>query len=241
MEIFIGNVPYDTTADQLERLLARHGRVDRVHLPVDAAGQPRGFGFATMPVPAHTAAAIAALDGSRLNGRSLRVNEAAGGNARHPRQDRRRDIADNTRPMRAAVTPVRAHTRGAVLAAATFAVVLSASVPLNLVSPWILAAYALLSPLTFLVYAIDKDAARRGNWRVAEANLHLLSLAGGWPGASVARHWLRHKTVKQPFRTVFAVTILANCAGFAWLFTADGTSAQQNLDGFIAAFASQLH
>ena len=56
----------------------------------------------------------------------------------------------------------------------------------------------------------------------------------------LARHRLRHKTVKQPFRTVFAITILANCAGFAWLFTADGASAQQNLDSFIAAFASKL-
>ena len=157
MDIFIGNVPYDTTPDELERLLTRHGRVDRVHLPVDAAGQPRGFGFATMPVPAHAAAAIATLDGSRLKGRSLRVNEAAGGNARRPRQDRRLDIANvsatnrgrlrdtessrnppkspvpprptgRPRPMGAAVTRVRAHTRGAMLAAATFAAVLPGSV-----------------------------------------------------------------------------------------------------------------
>ena len=127
-----------------------------------------------------------------------------------------------------------------MLAAATFAAVLPGSVSLDLVSPWILAAYASLSLVTFLVYAVDKDAAKRGNWRVAEANLHLLSLAGAWPGASVARHRLRHKTVKQPFRTVFAITILANCAGFAWLFTADGASAQQSLDSFFAAFASQL-
>ena len=290
MEIFIGNIPYDTTADELEGLLAHHGRVDRVHLPVDAAGRPRGFGFATMPVPAHAAAAIAALDGSRLKGRSLRVNEAPDRNDRRPRDDRRQDTAttsptghlrrnpaflanaptrdarptspgrvsdtkfrrnppkspmplrqtNTARPTGTTVTPVRAHTRRAVLAAAIFAIVLAASVLLDLVSSWILAAYALLSLLTFLVYAFDKDASQRGNRRVAEGNLHLLSLAGGWPGASVARHQLRHKTVKQPFRTVFAITILANCAGFAWLFTADGASAQQQLDSFIAAFASQL-
>ena len=93
MEIFIGNIPYDTTADELEGLLARHGRVDRVHLPVDAAGRSRGFGFATMPVPAHATAALAALDGHRLKGRSLRVNEAPDRNGRRPRDDRRRDTA----------------------------------------------------------------------------------------------------------------------------------------------------
>lgn len=264
MEIFIGNIPYDTTADELERLLVPHGRVDRVHLPLDASDQPRGIGFATMPVRAHAAAAITALDGTRLRGRPLRVNEAADRKRQRPRGDRaarpafsgrprvngfRRDPLPNPVPPPRAVTRpptdtkvnrVRPHTRGGVMAAATFALVLGISVYLDFVSPSIVAAYATLSLLTYVVYAVDKHSARTGHWRIAEFSLHLLALAGGWPGASLARHRLRHKTVKQPFRTVFAITILLNCAGFAWLFTADGASAQQGLDSLIAAYASLL-
>lgn len=84
--------------------------------------------------------------------------------------------------------------------------------------------------LTFAVYAIDKVRALRGRWRVSEVNLHLLALAGGWPGAFFARHVFRHKTVKRPFRIVFALTVLLNCAGFCWLFTDDGKLAQRKLD-----------
>lgn len=259
MEIFIGNIPYDATADELERLLAPHGRVDRIHLPVRASGRPRGFGFATMPVRAQAAAAIAALDGARLRGRPLRVNDAAD-RKRHragrpastgrPRVTgfRRRRPQNPVPPPRTVArpppgtqaNPAAPRTRGCVVAAATFAIVLCTSVFLEFVSPSIAAAYALLSLLTYAVYAVDKHSSRSAQWRVAESSLHLLALAGGWPGASVARHRLRHKTVKQPFRTVFAITILLNCAGFAWLFTDDGASAQQGLDALIAAYAPRL-
>ena len=45
-----------------------------------------------------------------------------------------------------------------------------------------------------------------------ESTLHLLDLACGWPGGLAARHLLRHKTRKQPFRAVFWLTVVANCA-----------------------------
>ena len=80
----------------------------------------------------------------------------------------------------------------------------------------LVAAYGALSVITFLVYAVDKSAARQGRWRTAESTLHLLGLAGGWPGALVARHVFRHKTTKQPFRAVFWVTVVANCLALAW-------------------------
>lgn len=65
-----------------------------------------------------------------------------------------------------------------------------------------------LSAVTLLVYAHDKAAAERDGWRTSESSLHTLALLGGWPGALVARHAFRHKTRKQPFRTIFWVTVI---------------------------------
>ena len=45
-------------------------------------------------------------------------------------------------------------------------------------------------------------------------------LVGGWPGALVARRVFRHKTTKQPFRTIFWVTVIANCVALAWFVAA---------------------
>ena len=69
---------------------------------------------------------------------------------------------------------------------------------------------------TFVVYGIDKAAAQRSWRRVPEAHLHLLSLLGGWPGALIAQQLFRHKTRKQPFRTVFFLTVLANVGAVVW-------------------------
>ncbi|OHX15587.1 hypothetical protein BI343_16525 [Chromobacterium amazonense] len=81
---------------------------------------------------------------------------------------------------------------------------------------WLMAA----SLLTFIVYWRDKRAARTGAWRTPEATLLLLGLAGGWPGAWLARHGLRHKTRKQPFRALFWLSVLANLALSWWLWRA---------------------
>jgi uncharacterized membrane protein YsdA (DUF1294 family) len=45
----------------------------------------------------------------------------------------------------------------------------------------------------------------------------MLGLFGGWPGAVLAQQWLRHKTVKQPFRQMFWLTVALNIACFLWL------------------------
>jgi|JI6StandDraft_1071083.scaffolds.fasta_scaffold51081_2 uncharacterized membrane protein YsdA (DUF1294 family) len=82
---------------------------------------------------------------------------------------------------------------------------------------WIAAAYAAVSLLTFLIYAIDKSAARAGRWRTPKATLHLLALAGGWPGALLAQQWLRHKSAKRSFRAVFWVTVVLNVVGLVLL------------------------
>ena len=83
---------------------------------------------------------------------------------------------------------------------------------------WIPIGYVGLSLLTYMVYWIDKSAAQNGNWRTSEKTLHLLALVGGWPGAMVAQQKLRHKTQKQPFRSIFWLTVIANIAGLYWFF-----------------------
>jgi uncharacterized membrane protein YsdA (DUF1294 family) len=90
--------------------------------------------------------------------------------------------------------------------------------------PLILGAYVALSLMTFAIYAVDKSAAQNGDWRVGEALLQYLSLAGGWPGALLAQQILRHKSKKASFRRVFWATVFLNCAVLVWLHTSSGRS-----------------
>ena len=113
----------------------------------------------------------------------------------------------------------------ALAVAGAFLVVVSVSVLAARIQPLVLAVYVIASLLTFIMYAADKSAARRGTWRISEKTLHVLSLSGGWPGAIVAQQGLRHKTKKQPFRSIFWITVVLNCGVFAWLFTAAGGTA----------------
>ena len=78
-------------------------------------------------------------------------------------------------------------------------------------------AYLVISLTCFVVYAIDKSAARNGGWRTPERTLLLLGLACGWPGALLAQQWLRHKTSKRPFQQMFWVTVVVNIVGFLYL------------------------
>ncbi len=77
--------------------------------------------------------------------------------------------------------------------------------------------YAAMSAVAFAMYALDKKAALDDRWRIAESSLHLVALAGGWPGALLAQKSLRHKTRKRSFQLVFRVTVVANIAALAWL------------------------
>lgn len=116
-----------------------------------------------------------------------------------------------------------------LLTAAFFLGIVGASVLTAKLPLLIFVFYVAASFLTFIVYAIDKSAARKGAWRTQESTLHVLSLTGGWPGALVAQQKLRHKSQKQPFRSVFWLTVLLNCCGFIWLFTATGSATLQSL------------
>ena len=74
--IYVGNLPYSATEDELRELFAQHGEVEKVDLINDReTGRPRGFGFVEM-ADEGADAAIQALDGASLGGRSLRGNVA---------------------------------------------------------------------------------------------------------------------------------------------------------------------
>jgi len=75
---------------------------------------------------------------------------------------------------------------------------------------WLTLLYLIASLITFATYALDKAAARQGGARVPERTLHLLELAGGWPGALLGQQLLRHKTRKVSYQLVFWLMVGAN-------------------------------
>ena len=75
--IFVGNLSYQTTQDELHQAFAQYGEVERVNIITDRdTGQPRGFAFVEMTERRDAETAIAQLNGAELNGRALNVNEA---------------------------------------------------------------------------------------------------------------------------------------------------------------------
>ena len=74
------------------------------------------------------------------------------------------------------------------------------------------ALYAVASAVCFVVYALDKSAARQGRRRTPERTLLLLGLAGGWPGGLAAQQLLRHKSSKTSFLVKFWLTVMLNLA-----------------------------
>jgi RNA recognition motif-containing protein len=82
-KLYVGNLSYDITENDLQDLFSPHGTVAEVHLPLDRdTGRPRGFAFVTMATPEGAQAAIDALNGQNQAGRNLVVNEA------RPREER---------------------------------------------------------------------------------------------------------------------------------------------------------
>jgi len=82
--------------------------------------------------------------------------------------------------------------------------------------------YCGISALSFLAYARDKAAARRDAWRTRESTLHLFGLIGGWPGALLAQHFIRHKSTKPSFQSSLWFTVLVNCGVLGWLVVSAG-------------------
>lgn len=84
MSIYVGNLSYEVTEDDLKGVFAEYGKVSRVQLPTDReTGRLRGFAFVEMGTEAEETTAIEALDGAEWMGRDLKVNKAK------PREERR--------------------------------------------------------------------------------------------------------------------------------------------------------
>ena len=90
MKLYVGNLSFETTENDLQDLFEQHGAVAEVHLMMDRmTGRSRGFAFITMNDDAQAKAAMSALNGKELNSRALTVNEA------RPREERRRFSGGN--------------------------------------------------------------------------------------------------------------------------------------------------
>ncbi|WP_395683185.1 DUF1294 domain-containing protein [Dokdonella sp.] len=81
----------------------------------------------------------------------------------------------------------------------------------------IAALYFVASAIAFVMYGIDKSAARSERSRTPENTLHLVGLCGGWPGALIAQDVFRHKSRKVEFQVVFWLSVVVNVALAAWL------------------------
>ncbi len=93
MNLYVGNLPFTATDDQLRAVFEPFGEVTSAQVVTDReTGRSRGFGFVEMPSADEARAAMQALDGTDLSGRSLRVNEA------RPKADRREGGDRGRRP-----------------------------------------------------------------------------------------------------------------------------------------------
>ncbi len=85
MKIYVGNLSYEVTKEDLQQAFASFGQVASVEVIQDKfSGRSKGFGFVDMPVKSEAQSAIAELNGRELQGRTLTVNEA------RPRSEERR-------------------------------------------------------------------------------------------------------------------------------------------------------
>jgi RNA recognition motif-containing protein len=83
MNIYVGNLPFSTTEAELRTAFSAHGEVDDVRLITDRdSGRSKGFGFVEMPNDSEARAAMAALNGTEMGDRTIKVNEA------RPREER---------------------------------------------------------------------------------------------------------------------------------------------------------
>ena len=90
-KLYVGNLPFTATDESVRDMFAKHGAVDKVSLITDRdTGRPRGFGFVEMS-NADASRAMQALNGTNLDGRALKVNEA---------QERERSAGGDRAPRR---------------------------------------------------------------------------------------------------------------------------------------------
>lgn len=187
----------------------------------------RGFGFITpdgggpqvfVHIKAFTPARHRPVRGERVS-----FALAADGKGRH--RAAQVTCAGNTRRQRQA-----SRDSGLAVALATGFLALAAlGAGAGIVPRAVLLMYLAASAVGFAAYACDKSAARNGGWRVRESTLHLIGLAGGWPGALIAQRLLRHKSTKASFQLVFRATVILNCGAAGWLLSPAGMPLLQAL------------
>ncbi|MFP6882873.1 MAG: RNA-binding protein [Roseibacillus sp.] len=77
MKLYVGNLPFSATEDEIRSLFENFGGAVDLHIPLDReTGRPRGFAFVTLSTREHGEAAIESLDGKDMDGRALRISEA---------------------------------------------------------------------------------------------------------------------------------------------------------------------
>ena len=92
MKIYVGNLPYTVTSEDLSDMFKEHGGVEDVTIIMDReTGQSKGFGFVDMPNNSDADRAIKSLNGTQVGGRALTVNQA------RPRENRPRDGGSSRR------------------------------------------------------------------------------------------------------------------------------------------------
>jgi cold-inducible RNA-binding protein len=92
MKLYVGNLSFETTENDLQDLFEQHGQVNEVALMMDRmTGKSRGFAFVTMNDKTQAEAAMAALNGKEVGGRALNINEA------RPREERPRPSGNSNR------------------------------------------------------------------------------------------------------------------------------------------------
>ena len=111
----------------------------------------------------------------------------------------------------------------AFVVSASFLLVLAASASRGILPLHFFLFYVGMSVITLLVYAMDKSSAQKDGQRTPENMLHMLALLGGWPGALYAQQLLRHKSVKQPFRSIFWLTLALNIIALGYLASNRGS------------------
>lgn len=90
MNIYVGNLPYGVTEDELRTLFEEHGEVSSANVIIDRqTGRSKGFGFVEMPTDSEAETAIEALNESALSGRNIKVNQARPRTERPERPARR--------------------------------------------------------------------------------------------------------------------------------------------------------
>ncbi|KAF1021531.1 MAG: hypothetical protein GAK30_01750 [Paracidovorax wautersii] len=152
------------------------------------------------------------VEASAKGPRAVRVQIQADRGRSHGRQNQ-----PAARPSSRRTWPAQARSTARLGAIVLFLLLYLGVAWLWPVSNAVLLLYLGASAVCYGAYALDKRAAQRGSWRIAEKTLHGLALIGGWPGALLAQHYLRHKSSKASFQALFWLTVVINVAAFVLL------------------------